>query len=101
MFVVYTCKNVGLLSLIVIVQQSSSTAVFVWLCIVLRCWLLLVQQLLVDPCTESSIQFCRIVTFSSTQITETYIRFIFPPSVFSAMTLALSIFRTSSVFQGR
>ena len=33
-------KGVALLSLIVIVQQSSSF-VFVWLCIVLRCWLLL------------------------------------------------------------
>ena len=33
-------KDVALLSLIVIVLQSSSF-VFVWLCIVLRCWLLL------------------------------------------------------------
>ena len=35
-----TDNNVALLSLILIVLQSSSF-VFAWLCIVLRCWLLL------------------------------------------------------------
>ena len=38
--VVDNSRDVALLSLIVIVIQSSSF-VFVWLCIVLRCWLLL------------------------------------------------------------
>ena len=37
---VFYSKVVALLSLVVIVLQSSSF-VFVWLCIVLRCWLLL------------------------------------------------------------
>ena len=37
---VFISKDVALLSVIVIVLQSSSL-VFVWLCIVLRCWSLL------------------------------------------------------------
>ena len=41
-FVVFSSEDVALLSLIVIVQQSSSF-VFAWLCIVLRCWLLLAR----------------------------------------------------------
>ena len=36
----FCSKDVALLSLIVILLQSSSF-VFAWLCIVLRCWLLL------------------------------------------------------------